>query len=152
MAIIAKEADYVLVSEGSHNAVYVDIVELGIVSTQFGDKLMVSAIWQTDELTEAGKPATVSKRYNLSLHPDSNLRHDIETALGRKLTKEESKGFDVESLIDVPCLITVVHNTTPRGTFANVENRLSAAQRHDAPEAFRLHPGAGPQRGRCVRT
>ena len=56
-----------------------------------------------------GKPFLISRRYSLSLHEKSSLRRDLESWRGRAFTQEELRGFDLEVLIGVGCLVSVVH-------------------------------------------
>src|SRR5208337_1405024 len=60
------------------------------------------------------------KRYTLSLHEKAALRKDLESWRGRTFTEEELKGFDVENVLDVPCLLNVIHNGTSGTVYANV--------------------------------
>lgn len=52
---------------------------------------------------------------------DSNLRKLLEGWRGQPFTdKDINEGFDVESLVGVPCIVNVVHRTTNENTYANV--------------------------------
>src|SRR6185369_175718 len=51
----------------------------------------------------------------------AKLRKDLEAWRGRIFTFDELAGFDLESVIDVPCLLSVVHRQGSKGgKFANV--------------------------------
>ena len=67
-----------------------------------------------------GRPFTVRRRYNMSLHKKATLRRDLESMMGRAFTDSELKGFDLESLIGLPCLLNVVHKTRDGVTYSNV--------------------------------
>src|SRR5215472_2508299 len=125
MPIIAKAGwDFVPAPEGSHSAVCVDVVDLGVLELTFNGiterKHMVRFVWQIDENMENGKPFTVSRRFTLSLHKKAALRAAIESWLGRKLTEAELRWFDLEDLISSACLLNVVHAARDGSTFANV--------------------------------
>lgn len=109
--------------EGLYQAVCVDVVDLGIVKSSFGDKHKVAVYWQIDQLNEeSGKRFLVTKRYTASLSEKATLRKDLETWRSKKFTKEELDGFDLEVLLGVNCQIQIVHNASDDGTvYANVQ-------------------------------
>jgi hypothetical protein len=125
VAIVAREPEskFTPAPEGLHQAVCVDVVELGLVKTPWGEKEKVEIVWQLDaENDETGKRFEVRKWYGLSLHEKANLRKDLECWRGRKFTKDELTGFDLEKLIGANCQLQVIHNITDEGkTFANVQ-------------------------------
>lgn len=125
MAIIAKkpESSFSPCPEGLHQAVCVDVVDLGIVKGQFGEKHKVELRWQVDvEDEQRGKRYELRKWYTLSLHEKSNLRKDLECWRGRKFTEAELAGFDLEALLKANCQLQVIHNISDEGrTFDNVQ-------------------------------
>lgn len=111
---------------GVHQAVLVDVVDLGVLDVTWQGvtkrQHKVNLAWQINEARDDGKPFLVFRRYTLSLGEKSNLRRDLESWLGRKFTREDEMGFDVESMLGRNCLINITHNT-PQGsdkTYANV--------------------------------
>jgi hypothetical protein len=113
MAIIAKkpESSFTPAPEGLHHAVCVDVVDLGIVPSSFGDKHKVRIVWQIEEENiETRRRFEARKQFNLSLHEKATLRKDLESWRGRKFTDDELKGFDLEKLIAANCQIQVVHD------------------------------------------
>lgn len=125
MPIIARkpESSFTPCPEGLHQAVCVDVVDLGIVSGQFGEKHKVEVRWQVDvEDEQRGKRYELRKWYTLSLHEKANLRKDLECWRGRKFTENELAGFDLEHLIGVNCQLQVIHNISDEGkTYDNVQ-------------------------------
>ena len=125
MSIIAKrpESTFQPCPEGLHHAVCVDVVDLGVLTTTFGDKHKVRVIWQIeDENVETRRRFEARKQYNLSLHEKSALRKDLEAWRGRKFTDSELRGFDLEKLIGINCQIQVVHDISEDSTiYANVQ-------------------------------
>lgn len=125
MAIMAKAgATYPVCPSGSHVGICVDVVDLGLVKSEYGGKAKtqhkIRLIWQTGELQENGKPFQVSKRYTLSLHEKAALRKDLESWRGRPFTGEELEGWDVESVLGAGALLSVVQNATGGNIYANV--------------------------------
>ena len=126
MAIIATAGDsttHAPAPEGVHQAVCVDVIDKGMQPNQFKNGALqhkIDIAWQIGELRDDGKRFVVYKRYTLSLNEKATLRHDLESWRGKKFTREEEMGFDVETVIGVNGLINVQHNTKGEKTYANV--------------------------------
>lgn len=125
MPIIAREPDskFTPAPEGLHQAVCVDVHDIGLQKTPWGEKHKVLIVWQLDLVDdETGKRFDVRKFYTLSLSDKANLRKDLECWRGRKFTGDELQGFDLEKLITANCQLQVVHNLSDEGkTYANVQ-------------------------------
>ena len=117
---------------GVHQAVCVDVVDLGILDVTWQGvtkkQRKVNVAWQLNEDRDDGKPYLVFKRYTLSLHEKAGLRKDLESWRGKKFTDEEGRGFDVEKLIGVNCLLNVTHNHVGDRTYANVVSIMPLAK------------------------
>jgi len=137
MSIIAKDSkrEYEPAPEGLHQAVCVDVVDLGIVDGNFGPRHKVRIYWQLEVKDETGKPFLVQKQYTLSLNEKANLRKDLETWRGAKFRPEELQGFDLEKLIGVNCQVQLIHNIRDESTYANVQAVIGAPK-----GVARLHP------------
>jgi hypothetical protein len=140
MPIMARDkGNFVPAPAGTHAAVCVDVEDLGLVKIAYADetseKHMIYLHWQIDELNGEGYPFRVRKRYNLSLHEKATLRKDLESWRGRAFSTEELHGFDVEVLIGVPALLSVIHNPgRSGGVFANVQAIMRLPKSMTAPE------------------
>ena len=114
--------DFAPAPEGVHQAVCVDVVDLGWLEVtyagQTSKKHKINIAWQIAEDREDGKPYLVFKRYTLSLHEKATLRKDIESWLGKRFG--HSGGFDVETLIGKNCMLNVTHNPVGDKVYANV--------------------------------
>lgn len=126
MAIIASEGQkFTPAPAGVHQAVCVDVVDLGIVDTTYKGEAKrqhkVKIVWQIDELMDNGKPFLVQNRYTLSLGEKAALRADLESWRGRQFTADELKAFDVEKVIGINCQLNIVHETKNGNTYANVK-------------------------------
>lgn len=125
MSYIVKDnkKDYTPAPEGLHQAVCIDVVDLGIQHTQYGDQVKIEIRWALEEIDPKTKVQyMVLRRFTPSLHKKSNLRPMLEAWRGRKFTDEELKGFDIEKLIGANCQIQVCHNISSEGdTYANVQ-------------------------------
>lgn len=125
MAIIAKapERSFTPAPEGLHHAVAVDVLDLGLVANQWGEKHQVRIIWQIDQINpESTRRFELRKQFTLSLHEKARLRKDLESWRGRKFTEDELKGFDLEKLIGANCQVQVIHDISEDATiWANVQ-------------------------------
>jgi hypothetical protein len=139
MPIVAKSsgASFTPAPEGAHAAVCVDVVDLGVVETtwnkQTKKKHMVRIYWQIDEDRDDGKPFLVQRRYTLSLHEKAGLRKDLESWRGRAFTETELDGFDVETVIGVPCLLNLVHTKKDGTIYANIVSIMKLPKSMQAP-------------------
>lgn len=133
MPIIAKGTtgkDFIPAPEGLHQAVCVDVVDLGLVETKWGMKPKVRIVWQiNEEEPGTGKRFVVMSTYTLSLSEKAILRHHLEAWRGRKFTQQELEGFDLEKLLGVNCQVQLVHNVAEGGrTYANVQAVVALAK------------------------
>jgi hypothetical protein len=111
---------------GAHQAVCVDVVELGEVETEYkGEKKkkrMVKLVWQINELNqETGRRFAVARRYGAYLSEKATLRKDLQSWRGRPFNPEELRGFDLEVLLGINCQLNIVHKEVEGSTYANVE-------------------------------
>lgn len=125
MAIIARapESKFAPAPEGLHQAVCVDVHDIGLQKTPWGEKHKVLLVWQIEQVNEdTGKRFDVRNFYTLSLSEKANLRRDLECWRGRKFTEDELAGFDLEKLLGANCQLQIVHNLGDEGkTYANVQ-------------------------------
>jgi hypothetical protein len=101
------------VSVGVHKARCIKVIDLGTQKNdyqgQISWKRTVLIIWETpEELDGEGKPMTISKFYNLSLHEKSKLSQDLVSWRGRPFTETEIKSFDISKLAGVACMLNVI--------------------------------------------
>lgn len=106
---------------GFHRGVCIDVVDLGMVPSQFGTKRKILVVWAVEVLREDGQPFIVAKRYTASLDKKATLRKDLRSWRGADFTPEEVSRFNLEKLLGQPCMLQVIHNTHDGETYANVE-------------------------------
>ena len=152
MPIIARkpESSFAPCPEGLHHAVCVDVIDLGVVSTAWGDKSKVRILWQVEAVNpETDRRFELRKQYNLSLHEKATLRKDLESWRGKKFTEDELKGFDLEKLIGVNCQCQVIHNITEDGSiWADVQAIVPAPKNTPKLAATKeVRPAERPSRG-----
>jgi hypothetical protein len=162
MPIIAKapeNSDFpnLLAPDGLQAAICSDIVDMGIVEDEYQgtprSRHMIRIVFlldekipkrwthpHTSEVVEvsdelAGRPFGVSRRFNLTLHEKGALRQFLKTWRGKDFTPDELMGFDVESLIGVPCALNIVHNQNEHTGkwYANLEGVSRLPKQWTAP-------------------
>ena len=102
---------YVPHPPGRHQGRVIEVRDLGIVASSFGDKHKVCVIVESSTaLREDGSPAQVQKRMTLSSHPKAPLRLFREAVLDRPLTEEEQEDFDGDrELVDLQISYRIDH-------------------------------------------
>jgi hypothetical protein len=130
--IIAKEnkGEYSTAPEGLWPAVCCDVVDMGMVQSQWGQSHQVRIVWQLEDIDPTNKkPYQVQRRFRLSLHEKSSLRPMLESWRGNKFSEEDLEGFDLERLIGVNCQVQVIHNVKSQNkVYANVQAVVRAAK------------------------
>lgn len=132
--------DYQPVPEGTHVARCVRVIDLGMQpgSAQYPDpRPKVLLAWEIpDEPVKVDgeeRPGLIMARFSASLHKKSQLRSLLESWRGRAFTEEELKGWSLRSILDVPCMLTVVHSESQGRTYANVKTCSKLPKGFTAP-------------------
>lgn len=119
--------DRKLVPEGTHLAICYQMIQIGTVEEQYmGETKSQHKIMLTfevpNELIEIEKdgekksfPMSISKEYTFSMGDRANLRKDLEGWRGKVFSDEEALAFELDVLLNKPCLINVVHKTSAAG-------------------------------------
>lgn len=111
--------------EGIHPAVCVDVMDLGLVETEFqGQKKMVNKVklvFESEQKTEDGKAnCTVSKNFTASLHPKAKLAEFLGKWRGRPVVPGET--IDLAKLIGASCTLVISHQQNMSGkTYAAID-------------------------------
>lgn len=118
---IPKGKERELPSEDTHNAVLVQILDIGTQPSsnpKFKPSRRVLLGYEViGQKTEEGDAFVVFKNYNFTDNPSSNLMKDLKAGFGLKGPK-----VDIDHALAKPCMITIEHNETDQGTFANISN------------------------------
>jgi len=126
MSILVSAKTYTPPPEGLHQAVCVDVVDLGMVDGPFGRKPKCRVVFELDALADSGRRFTISKTYTLSLHEKSTLHKDLRAWRSRPFSPDELKGFDLERLVGVPCQVLVTHVERDGTVYGNVTAIMKA--------------------------
>ena len=99
--------------EGIFPAVCVDVIDLGMVTTEFqGDTKLVNKVklvFESEQKTEEGKNCIVSRNYTASLHPKAKLSDFLAKWRGRPVVQGEI--IDLGKLVGACCTLVVSHQT-----------------------------------------
>jgi hypothetical protein len=130
-AVIARrpQRSYTAAPAGTHHAVCVDVQNLGLVQSAWGQKHKVRLVWQIATVDETHQRRfELARLYTLSLHERAALRQDLERWRGKKFTDAElDAGFDLEKLIGVNCQLLATQDLGDDGTlYTNVASVLPA--------------------------
>lgn len=151
MIIKAPGQKFPTAPEGTFSAVCVDEIDLGKVENKVfgGIRNMVRLVWQIDEEMDddtaakfkmpRGSRHIIKQDYTASLDEKAKIRKHLQSWRGRAFTQQELLGFDMETVVGVPCLLSIVHNSGSKGgTFANVEAvmRLTKGATAIKPEGY----------------
>jgi hypothetical protein len=133
--------------QGTHHAVCVDVVSLGLESSDFGDgpkeQAKVMLVWQVETETgdrrKDGSRFIAERKFTASLHPKGKLRPFLEQWRGRDFIPEELTGFNLAKLKGANCSIGVEHKENQNTGFVNA-NVLCAEPYKDASGAVVTDP------------
>lgn len=102
-------------------SVCVDVTPLKTVQTQYGPKEKFRFVFEIGETKDDGTPWCVwSAPFTPSYHENAALRPFLKKWMGRELTPEEAKTFDLESLVGRAAHITVIHEHSDGEVYANI--------------------------------
>jgi hypothetical protein len=124
--VVSAGKQFTPAPDGVHAGVCCDIIDLGMVTTQWEGKERTShkvyLVWQIGAVNEeTGERFTVRRRYTASLHEKADLRKNLQSWRGRPFTNEELASFDLDRVIGVGALLNIVHTMKDGNTWANVE-------------------------------
>ena len=110
--------------EGIHPAICVDVMDLGLMETEFqGVRKMVNKlklVFESEQKTEDGKSCSVSKNFTASLHPKAKLAEFLGKWRGRPVLPGET--IDLAKLIGASCTLVISHQQNLVGkTYASID-------------------------------
>lgn len=134
---------------GTHVARCIKLVDLGTQHDEYQGKPLVRSrilvFWELcHEKTEIDgemRPFIVTKFYTNSLAEKANLRKDLEQWRGRAFSEEELKRFDLQTILGVACMLSVVHNDKGKaqvGSIMKMPRGQDAPPPYNSPVAFWL--------------
>lgn len=131
MALTVSEGagTYTPPEQGTYPARLFSLIDLGTQTASWEGKekpahkiLLQFEITDAENRRDDGTAHTMSRRFTASLHPKAALRKLLEAWRGRPFTPEELKAFDLKTLLGVPCLVGIIHETKGDKTYANLSS------------------------------
>lgn len=125
MILECKESsDFKPHPEGIHPAVCVDVMDLGMVKSEFqGQERMVHKVrlvFESEQITDDGRRCTISKNFTASLHQKAKLAEFLGKWRGRPVLPGES--IDLGKLIGANCTLVISHQQNAVGkVYGNID-------------------------------
>ncbi len=92
--------------------------------------------FETISIEGKDEPRYMSITTGLSLGSKSKLRQILETWRGKAFTESELQGFDLQTLLGVPCLLSIVQKTSGNGnTYSKVGGVSKLTKGMQVPES-----------------
>ena len=116
--------DYKPHPEGIHPAVCVDVIDLGMVETEFqGQRRLVNKVrlaFESEQKNEDGRNCIITKTFTASLHPKAKLADFLGKWRGKPVVPGES--IDLAKLIGANCTLVVSRQQNMVGrTYASID-------------------------------
>lgn len=125
--VIIQGRTFTPAPEGMHDAVCVDVVDLGNIETHWGIKPKIRLVFELSALMQDGRRYIQGRRYTASLDSRSMLHKHLKSWRGKSFTAEELKAFDTEVLVGVPCQIVITLGDNEKGDrFSVIETIMRA--------------------------
>jgi hypothetical protein len=126
--------------EGIHPAVCVDVIDLGLVPTEFQGQTRivnkVKVVFESEQRMDDGTAFTISKNFTASLHPKARLAEFLGKWRGRPVLPGET--IDLAKLLGACCTLVISHQQNMVGkTYAAIDaiskptRKLSASGSYD---------------------
>jgi hypothetical protein len=124
------ESNFTPAPDGPQAAACYRVIDLGTQDGTYmgkpkrAHKVLITWELFCDEKLEDGRPFSINKNYTWSMHEKAALRKDLEMWRGKAFTEgdfDEKSGFQIESIIHKPCLLTIVHEEKNEKVYANVK-------------------------------
>src|SRR5262245_38309529 len=143
--------------EGIHPAVCVDVIDLGLMETEFqGQRRMVNKVrlsFETEARNAEGKNFVISKTFTASLHPKAKLAEFLGKWRGKPLLPGET--IDLDKLLGANCTLVVSQQQNLVGrTYAAIDavskptRKVAASGQYDpaaARQRFEEWKAAAPR-------
>jgi hypothetical protein len=113
-----------LIPAGNYAARCYQMIHIGtITETIKGESKIMNKVrigWELPTETRVFKeengeqPFVTSKEFTLSMNEKSNLRKLLESWRGKPFTKEQAESFDITALLNVPCMLNIIHKVSEK--------------------------------------
>lgn len=111
---------------GTYTARCYSMIHIGTIDEQILNKPIqwINKVHLTFEIptekfvfdeSRGAESRVVGKEFTLSMNEKAKLRKFLESWRGQAFTDEQAKSFDVTKLLNVPCLVNIIHKTSAKG-------------------------------------
>ena len=131
--------------EGIHSALCVDVIDLGINPTPYGDKAQLRIVFELESKMDDGRPFTQSQKFTASLHPKATLAQFLAKWRGKPIGDNET--LDLDKLLGAQATLVISHEQAKDGsgkTFAVIDAISKATKKLTASGEY--DPAAARQR------
>jgi hypothetical protein len=113
--------------ERTVNAVCVDVLDLGIVTTPWGKQPQVELVFESDATDQYGEQRILVRRFHKHTHEMSSLSIALKSWCNRSLWEEEAIGeLDLNNLVGQQAILKLQPTRTKSGgTFDKITEILS---------------------------
>lgn len=123
--IVSVGQQYQIPSEGSIQGVLAEVVDQGLIEVEWAGETKIQhkclLTFEIDEWKDGTEDRLiVSRQFTASLDERGNLRKFLQGWRGRSFTDEELKAFDLDTLVGVNAILSLVHNTKNGKTYCNI--------------------------------
>jgi hypothetical protein len=126
MSIIVEAKQFEMPDEGVHEAEIVEVQDLGITKTAFGDKERVLLRYRIDQKGSDGEYLTVIESFNKTIGKNSRLAERIERLTGVMPTQR----YDLITLVGWKGTVVVAYNQSNGTTYANIDSVIRKKNAH----------------------
>jgi hypothetical protein len=135
--------DFRQAPEGTHIARCVELIDIGTHHGEYQGKPntqnQIIVRWELPgeliDTDNGAQPMIVSRFYTNSLGEKANLLKDLTAWRGRAFTPAELAKFDLQNVLGVPCMVTVIHNDKGKAKVSGVSG---------LPKGVQCPPAANP--------
>jgi hypothetical protein len=119
-----ESGDFIPHPEGIHPAVCVDVIDLGLVESEFQGqrsvKPKIKVVFESEQKTPDGKNCSVSRNFTASLNPKAKLAEFLGKWRGRPVVPGDT--VDLNRLIGASCTLVISHQKNLAGkTYASID-------------------------------
>lgn len=143
VAKLTKTSNIPILEAGTYPARCIGIIDTGEQWNEMAGKSRREILFLFElptELVEIDgeqKPRYMSQTYTMSMNEKAKMRIALETWRGKAFTEEELRGFDLTSVVDKPCMLTVVQKQSKNGkTYANISGIAKLIKGMTIPDAM----------------
>lgn len=131
--------------EGTYQAICIGVIDIGLQYSEkykkASPKVMIIWAFPTEKIlvNEEEIPRIQSKEYTSSLGEQSNLRRDLSAWRGKQFTEEELQGFVLTNILNVPCLMQIIHKEKNGNKYAEISSIMALPKTMEKVETNNLN-------------